>query len=158
MLGRTLQLVAATSVSALVVPTLTLQGTNDKMPIVGYGTWLSAEGEVYDGTKAALACGYRHIDEAWIYFNEAEVGKAVAEALADGTVSSRDDLWITSKLWQNFHRPELVKEGCLESMKDLGVDYLDVCLSGPHSSLVRQVRGGGDSTRPLSPRACGSFI
>ena len=109
-------------------PTLTLPGTLDKMPIIGYGTWLSAEGEVYEGTKAALSNGYRHIDEAWVYGNEAEVGKAVKEALTDGTVKSRDELWITSKLWQNFHRPELVREGCKESMDMLGVDCLDLYL------------------------------
>ena len=56
--------------TALQVPTLTLPGTLDKMPMIGYGTWLSAEGEVYEGTKAALRHGYRHIDEAWVYMNE----------------------------------------------------------------------------------------
>ena len=89
-------------------PTLTLP-SGDKMPAIGYGTWLSAKGEVYEGTKSALAAGYRHIDEAWVYMNEAEVGKAVSEALADGTIGSRSELWITSKLWNCFHRPELVR-------------------------------------------------
>ncbi len=98
------------------------------MPIIGYGTWLSKPGEVYEGTKAALAHGYKHIDEAWIYENEDEVGRAITESLADGTVASRDDLWITTKLWQCHHRPTLVREGCLESMNKLGVDYLDLYL------------------------------
>ena len=93
-----------------------------------YGTWLSAPGEVYAGTKEAIKQGYRHIDEAWVYFNEAEVGKAVSESLAEGIIASRDELWLTSKLWQNFHRPELVREGCLDSMKKLGVDSLDLYL------------------------------
>ena len=114
--------------TALQVPTLTLPGTLDKMPMIGYGTWLSAEGEVYEGTKAALRQGYRHIDEAWVYMNEAEVGRALNEALADGTVASRAELWVTSKLWQCHHRPELVREGCLESMTKLGVDCLDLYL------------------------------
>lgn len=114
--------------STLQAPALTLPGTGDQMPAVGYGTWLSKRGEVYEGTKAALACGYRHIDEAWVYMNENEVGKAVEEALADGTLGRREDLFLTSKLWNNFHRPELVREGCLDSMKKLGVEYLDLFL------------------------------
>jgi len=113
---------------ALQTPTLTLPGTLDQMPIVGYGTWLAAAGDVYQGTKAAIAQGYRHIDEAWIYENEREVGQAIKEALAEGTIKSRDDLWITSKLWQCYHRPELVREGCLDSMAQLGVDVLDLYL------------------------------
>ena len=116
------------SATALQIPTLTLPGTLDKMPIIGYGTWLSAEGEVYEGTKAALRHGYRHIDEAWVYMNEAEVGRALTEALADGTVASRAELWVTSKLWQCHHRPDLVREGCLESMAKLGVECLDLYL------------------------------
>ena len=114
------------AVSGLKMPTFKLP--NGNMPAIGYGTWLAEEGEVYEGTKAALKCGYRHIDEAWVYGNEAEVGKAIVEALEDGTIASRDELWVTSKLWQNFHRPELVREGCLDSMKKLGVDYLDLYL------------------------------
>ena len=110
----------ATGAATLQTPTLTLPGTLDKMPIIGYGTWLSKKGEVYEGTKSALKLGYRHIDEAWVYMNEQEVGRAITEALADGTVASRDELWVTSKLWQCHHRPELVKEGCLDSMKKLG--------------------------------------
>lgn len=124
-------LAATTCVSAspvVSVPTLSLPGTADKMPVVGYGTWLSGDGEVYEGTKEAIKSGYRHIDEAWVYMNEEEVGKAISEAFADGTISSRDELFVTTKLWQCFHRPELVREGCLESMKKLGVETLDLFL------------------------------
>ena len=95
------------STLTVATPTLTLPGTGDAMPQIGYGTWLSRKGEVYEGTKAALTSGYRHIDEAWVYMNEAEVGKAIKEALADGTLASREELWLTSKLWNNFHRPEV---------------------------------------------------
>ena len=113
--------------TALQVPTLTLPGTLDKMPMIGYGTWLSAEGEVYEGTKAALRHGYRHIDEAWVYMNEDEVGRAISEALAEG-VCTRDELWVTTKLWQCHHRPEQVREGCVDSMTKLGVEQLDLFL------------------------------
>lgn len=95
------------STLTVATPTLTLPGTGDAMPQIGYGTWLSRKGEVYEGTKAALTSGYRHIDEAWVYMNEAEVGKAIKEALEDGTLASREELWLTSKLWNNFHRPEV---------------------------------------------------
>ena len=118
-------------VAALRTPTLTMPTTMDKMPQVGYGTWLSGPGEVYRGTKAALELGYRHIDEAYVYMNEEEVGNALAEVLQDGTLASRDEVWITSKLWQCHHRPELVREGCLESMKKLGVEQLDMYLMYP---------------------------
>ena len=113
--------IAAIAGTTLTVPTLKLPGTLDQMPQIGYGTWLSEAGEVYQGTKAALACGYRHIDEAWVYMNEDEVGRAISEALAEG-VCTRDELWVTTKLWQCHHRPELVREGCVDSMSKLGVE------------------------------------
>jgi len=109
-------------------PSLTLPGTLDKMPQIGYGTWLSGPGEVYEGTLEAIRSGYRHIDEAWVYMNEEEVGSAVDKALGEGTIHSRDSLWITSKLWQCHHRPELVREGCLDSLKKLGLSQLDLYL------------------------------
>ena len=118
---------AAVAGTTLTVPTLKLPGTLDQMPQIGYGTWLSEAGEVYQGTKAALACGYRHIDEAWVYMNEDEVGKAISEALAEG-VCTREELWVTTKLWQCHHRPELVREGCVDSMTKLGVEQLDLFL------------------------------
>ena len=113
--------------TATTVPTLALPG-GGVMPAIGYGTWLSKPGEVYAGTKNAIELGYRHIDEAWVYKNEAEVGKAIKEVIAEGTVAARADLWITSKLWQCHHRTELVREGCLDSMTQLGVEYLDLYL------------------------------
>lgn len=114
--------------TTVLTPTLTLPGTGDRMPAIGYGTWLSAAGEVYEGTKEALKSGYRHIDEAWVYMNEAEVGAAVADALTEGTLGSRDELWLTSKLWNNFHRPELVREGAIDTLTKLGVEQLDLFL------------------------------
>eukprot|EP01060_Flectonema_neradi_P014998 TRINITY_DN2169_c0_g1_i1.p1 TRINITY_DN2169_c0_g1~~TRINITY_DN2169_c0_g1_i1.p1 ORF type:complete len:338 (+),score=77.74 TRINITY_DN2169_c0_g1_i1:48-1016(+) len=108
-------------------PTLTLKGTGHEMPIMGLGTWLSEEGKVYEATKTAIDVGYRHIDEAWVYKNEAEVGKALKEKIEAGVVK-RSDMWITSKLWNNFHRPELVRKGCKESLDLLGLEYLDLFL------------------------------
>eukprot|EP01063_Lacrimia_lanifica_P032724 TRINITY_DN563_c0_g2_i2.p1 TRINITY_DN563_c0_g2~~TRINITY_DN563_c0_g2_i2.p1 ORF type:complete len:324 (+),score=166.00 TRINITY_DN563_c0_g2_i2:751-1722(+) len=112
---------------AIPCPKLTLKGTNDAMPQLGLGTWLSEEGKVYEATKHALKVGYRHIDCAWVYFNEAEVGKGLAESVEEGVVT-REEVWLTGKLWNNFHRPELVKKGLQESLDSLGVKYLDLFL------------------------------
>jgi len=108
-------------------PALKLQGTNDMMPQLGLGTWLSETGKVYEATKCALKEGYRHIDCAWVYMNEDEVGKGLTESIAEGVVK-REDVWLTGKLWNNFHRPELVKKGLQESLKALQVEYLDLFL------------------------------
>lgn len=106
---------------------LELQGTGTKIPQIGLGTWLSDPGKVYEAVKVALDEGYRHIDEAWIYMNEEEVGKALKEKFAEGTVK-REDVFVTSKLWNNFHRPELVVQGVKESLDKLGLEYLDLYL------------------------------
>ena len=100
--------------------------TGDKIPAIGLGTWKSAPGEVALAVKEAIAVGYRHIDCAHIYGNEAEIGEAFAEVFA-GQVQ-RKDLWITSKLWNNAHKPERVRSAVLESLKNLQVDYLDLYL------------------------------
>jgi len=106
---------------------MAFEGTGDKIPQLGLGTWLSEAGQVYEATKVALDLGYRHIDEAWIYGNEEEVGRALTEKFAEGKIK-REDVFVTSKLWNCFHRPELVKEGLMESMKKLQLDYLDLFL------------------------------
>ena len=74
-----------------------------KIPCVGFGTWQSANGqECYNAVLSALECGYRHIDTAEGYGNEESVGKAIKDFLAAGKCS-RKDLYITSKLHNNFH-------------------------------------------------------
>jgi nicotinamidase-related amidase len=77
----------------------------DELPMIGLGTWKSAPGEVYDAVKYALDTGYHHLDCASIYGNEAEVGQALSESVEAGVVE-RDDVWVTSKLWNDAHRPE----------------------------------------------------
>jgi alcohol dehydrogenase (NADP+) len=106
----------------------TIQFNNgDPMPILGLGTWKSKPGEVYEAVKAAIRLGYRHLDCARIYGNEAEIGKAFAESFAEGVVT-REEMWITSKLWNDSHAPEHVQSGLEETLADLQLDYLDLFL------------------------------
>ena len=80
-----------------------------------------------EAVYAALALGYRHLDCAAIYGNEEEIGAALRRAFDEGVVS-REELWVTSKLWCNRHREEDVELGARASIEALGVEYLDLYL------------------------------
>jgi len=97
------------------------------MPILGLGTWKSAPGEVYDAVNVALEAGYRHIDCAPIYGNESEVGRSLTESFEAG-VTSREDVWITSKLWNDAHAPEDVRPALRQTLSDLQIDTIDLFL------------------------------
>ena len=99
----------------------------DKIPMLGLGTLQSSRGEVYDAVRSALKIGYRHFDCAHIYGNEAEIGQAIADAIQDGEVK-REDLWITSKLWNNSHQKQEVEPAIRQTQKILQMVYLDLYL------------------------------
>jgi len=99
----------------------------DTMPALGLGTWQAPPGDVGGAVRAALELGYRHIDCAAIYGNEPEVGAALSQAFADGLVR-REDLWITSKLWNDAHAPADVGPALERTLADLGLTYLDLYL------------------------------
>ena len=99
----------------------------ETMPRVGFGLWKIAQKDTADAVVEAVRAGYRHFDSAADYANEEQTGEGLARAMAEGLVA-REDLWITSKLWNTFHAPEHVEEACRKTLADLGLDYLDLYL------------------------------
>lgn len=97
------------------------------MPAVGLGLWKIDSGDVAQAVYDAIKIGYRHLDSASDYGNEAQVGQGIAQAINDG-LCTREELWVTSKLWNTFHRPEHVAAACAKSLEDLALDYLDLYL------------------------------
>ncbi|XP_024871506.1 1,5-anhydro-D-fructose reductase-like, partial [Temnothorax curvispinosus] len=84
-------------------------------------------GNVKKAVKEAIDLGYRHIDTAFFYNNEKEIGEAVREKIKEGSVT-REDLFITTKLWNNVHKEELVVPACKKSLANLGLEYVDLYL------------------------------
>jgi len=94
------------------------------IPKLGYGTWKAEKNLVKQSVKVALQEGYKHIDCASVYGNEKEVGDAISEHKE----IPRENLFITSKLWNTHHNPELVATALEQTLNDLGVKYLDLYL------------------------------
>lgn len=99
----------------------------DRMPILGLGTWKADEETVYNAVTDAVRAGYRHIDCAAIYGNEASIGRALADLIGEGVVS-REELWITSKLWNNAHKAQDVRPALQQTLSDLQLEWLDLYL------------------------------
>ena len=101
-----------------------------KIPVIGLGTFGSdnySNDQIAQAVKYAIELGYRHIDCASVYGNEKEIGNVLSEVMANGTVK-REDLWITSKVWNDMHGEGDVIKSCKQSLSDLQLDYLDLYL------------------------------
>ena len=99
----------------------------DKIDILGLGTWKSESEEIKTAIHAALDAGYRHIDCAYVYGNEAAIGDALQSYFANNSLN-REDIWLTSKLWNTAHLPKHVKPALQETLDALQTDYLDLYL------------------------------
>ena len=97
------------------------------MPAVGFGTLIPDAAETIGATRDALEAGFRHFDCAERYRNEREVGEALQAGLAAGGIA-REDIFVTTKLWNSNHRPERVEPAFEASLDRLGLNYLDLYL------------------------------
>lgn len=99
----------------------------DRFHAIGLGTWKATGDELKNALTDAIEAGYRHIDTAAVYGNEEEIGEVLAQLFQEGKLT-REDLFITSKLWNDSHHPESVLPALEDSLKKLQLDYLDLYL------------------------------
>lgn len=99
-----------------------------KIPCIGFGTWQSADGaEAYNSVLSALRSGYRHIDTAAAYGNERSVGKAILDFIKESE-TKREEIFVTTKLWNGDHGYESTKLAIKTSLEKLGLDYVNLYL------------------------------
>ena len=123
------------------IPRVTLNDGN-KMPVIGFGTY-ETKGE---DIAVALDAGYRHFDGADFYANEKDIGKYLADAIQAGKVK-REELFIVSKVWPTWHAKGRPTASAKRSLKNLGLDYLDLLLI--HWPM--QFKQDDNNTHPLGP-------
>ncbi|KAK4644215.1 Glycerol 2-dehydrogenase (NADP(+)) [Podospora pseudocomata] len=128
-MGEYLRPSPTTTTTTMASKTYTLNN-GVKIPAVGFGTFANegAKGETYRAVTKALEVGYRHLDCAWFYLNEDEVGDAIQDFLAKNPSVTRKDIFICTKVWNHLHEPEDVKWSFQNSCEKLKVDYIDLFL------------------------------
>ncbi|XP_057485614.1 non-functional NADPH-dependent codeinone reductase 2-like isoform X1 [Actinidia eriantha] len=115
------------------IPEASLSGTDKTIPLVGFGTAvyplpLQPSQTMKESILRAIEIGYRHFDSAAVYVSEQSLGEAIADAIQQGFIESRDQLFITSKLWCSDAHHDLVLPALQKSLKNLGLEYLDLYL------------------------------
>lgn len=120
---------ASTASPAVTGPILTLNN-GVKIPAFGFGTFAhdGSEGETHAAVLCALNAGYRHLDCAWFYQNEREVGSAVREFLASNPSVKREDIFICTKVWPHLFEPADVEWSIKNSLEKLQTPYIDAFL------------------------------
>ena len=111
-------------------PPITVPYTKAQIPPIGLGTFGSDQVKpevIAQAVRKAIEMGYRHIDCASVYGNEKQIGEVLADLFAEGVVK-REELWITSKLWNDKHEPKAARQSFLQSLLDLQLEYLDLYL------------------------------
>ncbi|KAG7190363.1 hypothetical protein KM043_006474 [Ampulex compressa] len=108
---------------------LVVLSNGEKIPVLGLGTWQGGKDptQVENAVKHAIDAGYRHFDCAYVYGNEKEIGNAIREKISEGIVK-REDLYITTKLWNTSHARDAVVPACKRSLENFGFDYVDLYL------------------------------
>lgn len=125
------------------------------MPTLGLGTWKAEPNKVGDAVKyAILEAGYKHIDGAAIYLNETEIGKVYKEVFQS---IKREEIFITSKLWNTNHNPIYVEEALRKTLFELQLDYLDLYLmhwgiAFKHGEELKPIKDGKAELESISIR------
>ncbi|XP_054156971.1 9,11-endoperoxide prostaglandin H2 reductase-like [Oppia nitens] len=136
------------------VPSIKLY-TGYEMPQIGLGTWQAKGDSVRQAVKDALEIGYRHIDTAFIYGNEKEVGEGIHQQIQKG-VLKREDLFITTKVWPDGCNRQKALEMIKHSLKELNVTYLDLVLVHfPHDDYANTYQGLEDAYNQKLVRSIG---
>ncbi|CEP12468.1 hypothetical protein [Parasitella parasitica] len=139
-----------------------IRNNGNKIPAVGLGTWQSGEENdtVYRAVKTAIADGYRHIDTAMMYGNEAEVGRGIRDGLKESNLK-REDIFVTTKLATIHARPSLVPRAFQDSLDKLDIGYIDLYMMhwpvamNPATGQLVPLRP--DGTRDIDEELKGKF-